>query len=203
MCKIIDCELMHSLVGHANENGMIEYKCRIRCPACPKIILANHKVYAVGSRKRKNKQQSIVSSRKPVWYFTNLQSHLIKNHFESRFEVVVMDNRFEQYAHDEQNIHSDTPAYQVEPEDYSSNIERKTNNFVNFSENATFAEDADNIIDYDPSYETDRSNSSTNTNIPQTTKKRIVHMFYERLRVNEANRSCPSGSGSQNRNEYE
>lgn len=178
MWESIDSQLIQSLVGYADQSGLPEYKCQIKCPACPRIIIANHKVYAAGARKRKNKEKTVVSCRKAAWYFSNLQSHLLQNHFGDEIETIIPETQQEANLFDDQNFHDERNGNNIEWESTSCNNGDKG---------------VEEMIVFDPIDSTDYSNSSTIAKKPQTPKKNIVKRFFAQVSANNEERRFSSG----------
>lgn len=170
MWESINNHMILHLVRYKNANNETEHKCQFRCPACSKMMPAIHKVYNVAKRKRKNNEPKPVKSRrKHVWYFSNVQSHLLRNHLYDRIEIAEEIDAFGDQANSEDL---------AEPESTSS-------------ENGDIAlkngtEDLSTFIEYDPNGATDNSKSSTHaeqprTEQPRTPKKNIAQRFFEQL----------------------
>lgn len=176
MYETVDSELIEELVGYV-EDGVNEYKCRFKCPACPKKIVVNYKVYVTGARKRKNNQNPIESRRKPVWYFTNLQSHLMKRHHGCQIEEILVDNEASSNTHDGESQNTLT----------NNNTDKiVTEEDFHLNDNAIFNDDEQGLITYDPFGLHENSNCSTIK--AQTPKKRIVTKFWDQLQANNKER---------------
>lgn len=172
----------------------------MKCPACPKIFLAKHKVYAAGSRKRKNNQKSVVTCRKAVWYFGNLQNHLTKNHSRDEIEELAPDNEDTEgssYILSELNeSYVELESTSTSCNNHNSPNQAATVENLAAYENTTYVDDDyQNIIE--PIDVADNSNNGANTSKQQTPKKTIVQRFFAQLNSNEERRSGLFGADVQ------
>lgn len=182
--KSIDSGLILNTNAVADENGMTtEYKSTVQCPACPKTILANYKAYSVGGRMRKRKiaKEKVAGNRRPSWYITNLQTHLITCHIQDRIlhEVSVRDEA------DLQDAVSGIIDY--EPDGVSNGaIDRLKTPEKGETGNAI---DSTNGMRTPKTVMPARASTNHSADLLETPKKSIVNRFFAQLQQNQNDRS--------------